>query len=266
MCPGIEAAQPFIDPILNPCLGGLDYCVFVYRVNDMKFGDKKLAFTGNCCSYYTALACVELKTIASCTIWYNCCGGKHVMPNYLDNHVCEITEKADFKPIDRWEDAGKCKAHFAEIKQNAHNNKPFNKHMFLMQNIPPPSCMENCAGLCHGYGDKQMVMVNNELRYVRIGHRKMRFTGDAAGFASVRASCCFKCQCTTCYAFHTLMGTYVKAHRRYIDNHLEWDPTGNPVKEDTYILNGMEMPVTASSEAPGAMDTSPGSEGAKPAA
>lgn len=230
MCPGAEVLEPFVDPILAPCLGGLEYCVIAYQIEDMKFGDKKLAFTGNCCSYYTALACVELKTMASCTIWYSCCGGIHVLPNYLDNHVCLTTEKADFKPLDRWEDAGKCKAHFAEIKKNAHDNTPFNEHMFLMQNVPSPSCSENCAAFCHGYGTKQLNMLNNELRYVRIGHRKLKFTGDADGFASVQPSCCFKLGCTTCFAAHTFMGTYRKAHRIYIDNHLAWDdhPEGLP--------------------------------------
>jgi hypothetical protein len=150
-------------------------------------------------------------------------GGNHVMPTYLDQHICEKTDKA-FQPGDRWKDAGECKKRFKEIKTLAFADPPFDEHMYIMQNIHNPPCCETCKALCSGYGKKQVVQINNELRYLRVGHKKVKFTGDAAGFNALRPGWKWICCCHwPCYLLHSCcLGTYKKAYNQYVDNHLEW--------------------------------------------
>jgi len=225
--------QPFtmcINPILNPILGMLDYCVVRYTMTSMKFGNEEMAFTGNCCSYHQALCCGQCKTCLTCSIWFNCMGGMHVMPTYLDQHICKADNQANFVPGTRWQDAGECKEHFTKIRASVLDatGPPFDDHMYIMQLVPAPPCCEACKGMCAGFGDKSMLHINNQLRYVRIANRQLRFTGDAAGFNALRPGCCYTCGYKLpCYLCHSMMGTYTTAYKQYIDNHLEWLPEGH---------------------------------------
>jgi hypothetical protein len=228
LCPPLEPLKPCINPMLNPCLGMLDYCALIGRVENMTFGGEGLAFTGNCCGYHQVMCCANLKSCCTCSI-YSCCGGDLLAPTYLDQHTCLTKEKDTHLPGNRWEDAGKCKERFKEIKTQAKEptGPPFDEHMYLMQPVPSPPCCESMKNCCSSYGDKEMMFINNRLRYIRIGHKQMRFTGDAAGFNALRPSCCFCCHHCPCYTLHKTLGTYTKAYNQYIDNHLEWLPEGH---------------------------------------
>jgi len=227
--PPAEAFSSCINPTISPLLGVLDYCALVYRIDDMKMGGESLKFKGNCATYHQACCCVQLKSYATCTLYQNCYGGNLVMPTYLDSHICEAKNAADFQPGNRWEDATKCKERFAEIKKHVADkgDPPFDEHMYLMQPVPNPPCCESMKMCCSSYGDQQMVLINNELRYTRIGHKQMRFTGDAAGFNATKLGCCAKIMCPCSYGLHKMLGTYNTAHKNYIDNHLEWLPEGH---------------------------------------
>jgi len=151
------------------------------------------------------------------------------MPTYLDSHICEEKNAADFQPDELWKDGPKCKARFAEIKKHVADkgDPPFDERMYLMRPLPDPPICERLKMCFMGYGDQQMVLINNELRYIRIGHKQLRFTGDAAGFNATKLGCMAKLMCPCAYMLHKTLGTYNKAYNNYIDNHLEWLPEGH---------------------------------------
>lgn len=245
-----------INPFLNPILGMLDYCIVAYRMEDMKFGSEPMAFKGNCCSYHSALCTSQCKTCLTCGVWFNFYGGNHVMPTYLDQHICMKENQANFVAGDRWQDAAKCKTHYEQIRESVLNKvgKPFDDHMYIMQNTPPPTCWEGCKGMCASFGDKSMIDINNQLRYVRIANRQLRFTGDPAGFNALQPSLAYMVGMCPCYCTHVCMGTYKTAFNQYIDNHLEWLPTGhNEGGVERSLAEGTMQAVSSATSAMGSM-------------
>jgi len=249
--------QPFsccINPILNPILGMLNYAIVAYRMEDMKFGNEGMAFNGNCCTYHWALCGNQCYSCLSCGIWFNFYGGMHVMPTYLDQHISTKKDQANFVPGNRWQQAAACKLHFETVRsQVLDKGKPFEDHMYIMQNTPAPGCWESCVGLCVSAEEKAMLDINNQLRYVRIANRQLRFTGDAAGFKSIQPSCTYKTAMWPCYCTHYLMGTYKSAYNQYVDNHIEWLPTGhNEGGMERSLAEGSLAAVNSANEAMGA--------------
>lgn len=236
MMPFLEPFKPCINAVLNPCMGVLDYCTLVYRIEDMKFGGNGIKFKGDCCTYHQNLCCVALKDDCSCFLYSMCCGGSLIQPTYLDEHICEDKEEGTFQPGTRWQDASQCKDRVLEIRKQVQNEAmaPFSEHMYMMRPIPDPTCCETLGHCCSDYGTQQVALVENELKYIRVGNKKLKFTGDAAGFNALKLSCCAKMIIAPCYSMHKMVGTYTAAHNQYIDNHLAWadeQPEGMAVPE-----------------------------------
>lgn len=147
------------------------------------------------------------------------------MPTYLDQHICLQKDAGTFQPGNRWQDAAQCKEHFEKARQSVldKSDPPFDDYMYIMQNVPAPPCCEACRGMCSGFGQRAELGLNNQLRYVRIGHQQVKFTGSAAGIDATRPNCMYKCTCCPCWLLHNfVLQTYKHAFNQYIDNHLEW--------------------------------------------
>jgi hypothetical protein len=167
------------------------------------------------------------------------------MPTYLDQHICLAKEKETFEPGKRWEDAAQCKVHFENVRQSVidKSGPPLqDNNFYVMQNVPAPPCGEACKLMCAGFGDKAEMTLNNQLRYVRIGNKQLKFTGDAAGFQATQPGCMYKCTSCPCFLFHNFAGTYNTAFNQYIDNHLEWLS-----EEESAAKNAESSPSAASS-------------------
>merc|ERR1711988_1651600 len=222
----------------------------------MKFGNEGMAFKGSCCTYHWALCGNQCYSCLSCGIWFNFYGGMHVMPTYLDQHICMAKDQANFVPGNRWQQAAACKAHYEQVRTQVLEKvgKPFDDHMYIMQNTPPPGCWEGCKGYCVSAEEKAMLDINNQLRYVRIANRPLRFTGDAAGFKSIQPSCLYKTTMCPCYCTHHLMGTYKSAYNQYVDNHIEWLPEGhNEGGVERSLAEGTLAAASSASEAMGSL-------------
>jgi len=227
----IPLLAPFsccIDPLLNPCLGTLNYCIVKYAIKNFKFGGKQVEFKGDYCSYNCVLCKSTCTTCLTCGVWYHCMGGEHVMPTYLDQHVCWVEEDATFKPGDRYEDAGRCAAHFEQVREKVLNKKNgYLDHMYIMQNTPGMPFCDMCKNACScDFGTKQMLAIENQLRYTRIGGQQMKFLGSADGFNATQPGCGYMCAKCPCYFCHNcVLGTYKDAVNQYTDNNLEWMST-----------------------------------------
>lgn len=229
-----------IDPILNPLIGTLDYCVVKYAIDEFIFGGRKLAFQGDYCSYNCVLCKSSCGACLTCGVWYFCFGGNHIMPTYLDEHVCWADEEKTFKPGTRYEDAGRCKNHFEQVRETVLSNKKdaFLDHMYIMQNTPAMPFCDMCKNFCScDFGTKQMLAIENQLRYTRIGGQQMKFLGSADGFNATQPSCGYMCHHCPCWCFHRcIMGTYKDALFQYTDNNLAWVTKEEvPVEEEFSI-------------------------------
>merc|ERR1719409_2190861 len=102
--------------------------------------------------------------------------------------------------------------------------------------------------------------MNNQLRYVRIGNRQLRFTGNAADLDKLQPGCGYKLTSCPCFCYHTIIGTYKTAYNQYIDNHIEWLPEGhNPGGMERSLAEGALAAVGSASEAMGSLGSSMGS-------
>lgn len=219
----LMAFGPILDPLLDPFVRMLDYFTLKYMLQDYTFGGKRLKFTGNFKEYWCLIAKSTWKTWSTCTIWFNFLGGKHVVPTYLDEHLC--WEDEDREPGNRWRDHKACKEHFKNVRKSVLGGEPFEDYMYISQITP---AMPFCEALKHtfcggGFGGKAKREIDNSLRYLRIGGKPIKFTGTPEGLKKTQAGCCFKVLLFPIYyLMDAILGIYSSRFNNYVDAHIEW--------------------------------------------